>query len=84
MSKIVRLNKVPITSLLEVLTQLFEDGVDYIDIEGHSKSQGENDVLKVTVRPEYYSNEPDLEIEIEQQIRKTGGSLSDEDINDLI
>jgi len=83
MSKIVRLNKVPISSLLEVLTQLFEEGVDYIDLEGHSKSKGENDMLKITVRPEYYSNEPDLEIEIEQQIRKTD-SLSDEDINDLI
>jgi hypothetical protein len=29
-----RLNKVPIVSLIDVLSQLFQDGADFIDIEG--------------------------------------------------
>lgn len=82
--KVTKINKIPITALLQVLSQLFEEGVDYIDIENSSTDENKGDILKVTVRPEYYSEAPEIEIEIEQQIRKTGSSLSDEDINDLI
>ncbi len=81
MSKTVRLNKIPITTLLQILSQLFEEGADYIDIEGKPEKDGESDVLKVTVRPEYYSEDLDIE---EIKIEQFNKQLSDEDINDLI
>jgi len=81
MSKTVRLNKIPITTLLQILSQLFEEGADYIDIEGKPEKDSESDVLKVTVRPEYYSKDLDIE---EIKIEQFNKQLSDEDINDLI
>ena len=95
-----RLNKVPIVSLIDVLSQLFQDGADFIDIEGERTDNDENDIIKVTVRPEYYvdNNEEakesaDKELEYfftEEEYKDVDSKdeetkpLSDEDINDLI
>ena len=95
-----RLNKVPIVSLIDVLSQLFQDGADFIDIEGERTDTDENDIIKVTVRPEYYidndeeaTESADKELEYfftEEEYKDVDSKdeetkpLSDEDINDLI
>ena len=51
-----KLTKIPITVMMQILADLFEDGVDFIDIEGEENEiKGESDRIKVTIRPEYYS-----------------------------
>jgi hypothetical protein len=86
MSKKVTLNKIPITALLEVLNELFEEGVDYIDLHGEPKDGKENDVLKVTVRPEYFVDFPNVEFKMTvKEVKEKSSPFSDEDdINDLI
>ena len=94
--KHLKLNKIPVTSLIHVLTKLYEEGADFIDIEGEPQEGKENDIIKVTVRPEYYidakghteSDEDDPEYLFTEQPYEAPDEelnpLSDEDINDLI
>ena len=96
MQKKLKLNKVPVSSLIQILNHLFEDGADYIDIEGEPQPGKENDVIKVTVRPEYYvdvngksgQKEDDPEYLFTEspyeEPKEEINPLSDEDINDLI
>jgi hypothetical protein len=76
-----QLRKIPLAELLTILTELYEDGVDYIDISGKSSTSTEDpqDLIKITVRPDYMSEEdtdPSSNIDVNR--------LSDTDINDLI
>jgi hypothetical protein len=84
--KSLKLNKIPITALMQILGELFEDGVDFIDIEGEgSGKEEESDRIKVTVRPEYYSEEPEIFTKLEQEDTiDNDEKLTDDDINDLI
>lgn len=97
MKKSINLNKIPITSLINVLQHLYEEGADYIDIQGEHTPGDENDVIKVTVRPEYYVGELDdddseqdktdpeyLFTEIEEEPKEDINPISDDEINDLI
>jgi len=80
--------------MMQILADLFEDGVDFIDIEGEENEiKGDSDRIKVTIRPEYYSSQPEIELELEQDQEgvsdflpqiKIDKKLTDEDINDLI
>lgn len=89
-----KLNKIPITAMMQILAELFEEGVDFIDIEGEENEiKGESDRIKVTIRPEYYSKQPEIELELEQDQEgisdflpqiEISKKLTDEDINDLI
>lgn len=89
-----KLTKIPITAMMQILADLFEDGVDFIDIEGEENEiKGESDRIKVTIRPEYYSTLPEVELELEQDQEgisdflpqiEISKKLTDEDINDLI
>lgn len=78
-----QLRKIPLAELLTILTDLYEDGVDYIDISGKSSTSTEDpqDLIKITVRPDYMSKDdteenPSSNIDVSR--------LSDTDINDLI
>lgn len=79
-----QLRKIPLMELLEILNDLYEDGVDYIDIAGTSVTEGDNpqDLIKITVRPEYISHDDTEEIDGSADINVT--KLSENDINDLI
>ena len=89
-----KLNKVPIPNQIQILTHLYEEGADFIDIEGEEAPGAENDIIKVTVRPEYYTSGEDvdesLETDPEYLITEVKPSeeditpISDNDINDLI
>jgi len=89
-----QLRKIPLGPFIEILQQLFETGADFIDISGESDDESETpkDTIKITVRPEYLSDENDDTIELEQEVSmdysdlddEPTSKLSDEDINDLI
>jgi hypothetical protein len=93
-----RLYKVPLSSLIHILSSLYEEGVDYIDIEGQEQEGEENDVIKVTARPEYYINNDGVSEESETdpeylltEVKSTESDFEDInpieddfDINDLI
>ena len=79
------LRKIPLEGLIQILTNLFEDGADFIDISGvqDDREDGPVDVIKITVKPEYMSDDSELEIEVDIEGEKPN-SLSEEDLNDLI
>ena len=94
------LRKIPLGPFIEILTDLFDNGADFIDISGDVNDEGESprDSLKITVKPEYLS--PDINNEEEEDLidlgmdfiihNETGDDttssspLSDDDIEDLI
>jgi hypothetical protein len=89
-----RLRKIPLESLINLLADLYDGGADYIDITADSTDNDDPDQMKITVKPEYISEDKDtlrkIEIDFsevddeeEEDIDETN-SLSDEDINDLI
>jgi hypothetical protein len=89
-----KLNKVPISSLIRILSSLYEEGADFIDIEGEKQEGEKNDVIKVTVRPEYYTTEnseseqhetdPEYLLTEVKPPEEDINPISDDDINDLI
>tara|TARA_R110000868_G_scaffold195135_1_gene440840 strand:- start:16 stop:297 length:282 start_codon:yes stop_codon:yes gene_type:complete len=60
------LRKIPLGPLIEILTDLFENGADFIDLSGNVNDDGETprDTLKITVKPEYLSLEEEDEEDI--------------------
>tara|TARA_R110000868_G_scaffold206288_3_gene455064 strand:+ start:228 stop:509 length:282 start_codon:yes stop_codon:yes gene_type:complete len=91
------LRKIPLGPFIELLTDLFDNGADFIDLEGDENNEGDapRDSLKITVKPEYLSLEDDEDDEIQessQEIRmnfsindnENTSSLSEDDIEDLI
>lgn len=90
------LRKIPLGTFIEILTDLFENGADFIDISGDVNDEGEapRDSLKITVKPEYLSPDIDEEEEIvdhgmdfliqNETDTPPSSPLSDDDIEDLI
>jgi len=89
------LRKIPLGPFIEILTDLFDNGADFIDLAGEENNDGETprDSVKITVKPEYLS--PDIDDEdvvdhgmdflINNETDTTSSSpLSDDDIADLI
>jgi hypothetical protein len=71
-----RLRKIPLEDLINLLADLYDGGADYIDITSETSGSDEPDIMKIIVQPDYLS--PDMD---EEEV--THG-LSDADINDLI
>ena len=89
-----KLRKIPLESLINLLADLYDGGADYIDITAESTETDDPDQMKIIVKPEYISEDLDtmrkIEIDFteeEEDIIKdkkdTNISLSEEDINDL-
>jgi hypothetical protein len=91
------LRKIPLGPFIEILTDLFENGADFIDLTGDENNEGETprDTVKITVKPEYLS--PDIDDEEEDDVIDLGmdflinnenqtppSPLSEDDIQDLI
>jgi|TARA_R100000479_G_scaffold128306_2_gene66997 hypothetical protein len=93
MSGFRKLRKVSIIGLIDMLKKIYDDGADFIDIEGEA-TDGSQDMIKITVKPEYYTDseqgeekEYDADPEYmvtEQDYEEEFPPISDEDINDLI
>lgn len=73
-----KITKIPLLEFIETLTDLYEAGVDYIDMN-NSKNEGESNIIELTIEKEYMSKEI---------LNKTKESIKmrffDKDINDLI
>jgi len=90
------LRKIPLGPFIEILTDLFENGADFIDLACDETNQEESlrDSVKITVKPEYLSPDIDEEEDVvdygmdflidNANIDDTPKSLSDDDIDDLI
>ena len=81
-NKEVVLKKIPLKILLDILTDAWDNGADYIDLIGTPDQI--QDSIAIAVREEYYSKESvedGYDIEIEETSPKT---LDDIDLTDLI
>ncbi len=90
----VRLKKIPIDMFLQVLTEIYERGVDYFDIIGIPDE--EQDTISIIYSPDYMSKDAEAEMtkaiedfidnledeEPPQEIKKDI-KLSDDDLNQL-
>lgn len=74
-NKIITLQKIPIKNLMEILSELYDDGADFIDISGMPNV--EQDVISIFVREEYMNQD-------EEYDEEHNGDLSDDDLNQLI
>ena len=78
----IRLKKIPIEAIVDVLIDLFDRGVDYIDIIGTPNEQ--QDTIGITFCKEYMNEEyQDTFDNIETDI-EINDHLSDEDLNELL
>lgn len=83
----IRIRAVPVSTLLEVLKDLYSRGVDFIDFEGELDE--EEDKLGVSFRKEYmnpkfvhtFENFNDVSEEPNIEVKK---KFDDEDLNQLI
>lgn len=80
------IKKIPLDTLIDVLVDLFDKGVDFIDILG---AQGEDkDYMAISFSKEYMCEESKEEFIVGESIITkediTNYKLSEEDINDLI
>ena len=64
---------------MEILSELYNEGADYIDISGVPNV--EQDVISIFVREEYMSEEFNEEYEYRDE---DSSALSDDDLNQLI
>lgn len=88
-----KLRKVSVIALMDMLRRIYDDGADFIDIEGEPTDANE-DMIKITVKPEYYIDQDTEENKMyntdpeymvtEQDYEEEPPPISDEDINDLI
>ena len=91
-----KLRKIPLGPLIEILQDLYDSGADYIDLSGEQNDgngDSSKDIIQITVKPEYILHEEDAE-DITQEVKldysgddvpdTTTRTLSDDDINDLI
>jgi len=74
-NKIITLQKIPIKNLMEILSELYNEGADYIDISGMPDE--DQDVISIFVREEYMNQD-------EEYDEGYNGDLSDDDLNQLI
>jgi hypothetical protein len=94
-----KLRKIPLQALIEILQDLYENGADFIDLSGeqNDKDGSPKDLIQITIKPEYMLHDErdgddveDVTQEIEMDYSDDdipdtkSRSLSDDDINDLI
>ena len=93
-----KLRKIPLQALIEILQDLYDNGADYIDLSGEQKDENGSvkDLIQITIKPEYMlhdereddddeeSEEIELDYSDDDTPDTTSRSLSDDDINDLI
>jgi hypothetical protein len=95
-----KLRKIPLEPLIQILQDLYDSGADYIDISGEQNDNRDTpkDIIQITVKPEYLLHEDggDDDDDIADGIQEikmdysnddvpdTTRTLSDDDINELI
>jgi hypothetical protein len=84
-----KLRKIPLQALIEILQDLYDNGADYIDLSGEQKDENgsSRDLIQITIKPEYmlHDERTDDDDYSDDDVSDTKSrSLSDDDINDLI
>jgi len=87
MDKEIKIRRVPIDKVLDILHHLYQNGVDFVDIHGHT--EGDVDVLGVSFQKEYM--DPDY-LEAFEELHEEDLStkeinvkpLSDDELNQLM
>lgn len=84
MSQEIRLKKIPLNVFIQALMDVYNTGVDYIDIIG--KPDEEQDTIGIAFCEEYMTKEEETDEEniedLKEQIKNI--NLSDEDLNQLL
>lgn len=89
MKKFSQLRKIPVGPFIEILKNLYDDGVDFIDINGETSEDLKNiqDTITIIIRPGYNIDDPEYDHDENKQDcdnLNINMMLLDEDINDLI
>jgi hypothetical protein len=64
----VKLTKIPIEYLLEILETLYNEGYDYFDLEGIIDPDKEKDTIKITVSEDYLTEEDENKLDDYEQL----------------
>lgn len=75
-SKEIKYIKIPLKELLEILTIMYETGYDYIDITGIKDENNVRDVIRLGVKEEYYSENPNDDDELDDSGHRIEISLN--------
>jgi len=89
------ISKIPIETLLNILTDLYEKGVDYVDLIAHQDEESKEDRIGIAVYKDYMAEDaPDRDaLEFENGIVELkdkdddiseNNTLSEDDLNQLI
>lgn len=73
--------KLPLFNFIEMLNDLYEQGVDYIDML-NSEVEGEENVIEISIEEDYMMKEDGQEDDDTEGVART--RFIDNDINDLI
>lgn len=73
--------KLPLFNFIEMLNDLYEQGVDYIDML-NSEVEGEENVIEISIEEDYMIKEDGQEDDDTEGVART--RFIDNDINDLI
>lgn len=80
------LRKIPVDKLIDLLIEMYNHGVDYIDISGNQEEDQDNMVISFT--KDYMTEEGQKHFKEDDSIdiaeRLMNGKLSEEDLNDLM
>jgi hypothetical protein len=93
-----KLRKIPLESLIQILQDLWDGGANYIDLSGEQSDNGDapKDIIQITVKPEYLLHEDGDDEDVVDGIQEiqmdysnndvpdTTKTLSEDDINNLI
>jgi hypothetical protein len=74
------LRKIPLSILLDHLTEIYNSGVDYVDILGVNGE--EQDRIGIAFNSSYMSEDEDVSLEEDES--QINIKLSDEDLNQLL
>lgn len=77
----VRLNKIPLLIFIEALQDIYQMGVDYVDLVGTNNV--DQDVIAIHYNDKYFAKYEDLENENNLMSPNFKINLSEEDLNDL-
>lgn len=82
-NKEVKIEKIPLTHMINMLVELYNQGVDYIDILGVTGV--ESDKLAISFTKDYMTEQGIKNFEeIEQTVQIQQHSLTEDDLNQLI
>ena len=82
----IKIQKIPLKEFIIILQDLYEEGVNFIDLSGGEADSGSDllkDMIKITVKPEYMEEDYD-EDDDDDDDKDNNNMLSETDINDLI